>query len=63
MYQPALLDRQIQALYLIKTQDGRPMTFHARTAVDEYLARYPEILEQVTARSSSTLGEPGFQKL
>jgi hypothetical protein len=42
MYQPALLPNQIRALYLIKVSDGRPMTFHARRAVDRYIQQYPE---------------------
>lgn len=43
MYQPALLPRQIRALYLLKTYSGEPMTRHARRAVDDYLRQFPEI--------------------
>ena len=47
LYQPALLPRQIHALYLLKCASGKPMTYHARVAVDRYLADVadPEILE------------------
>ena len=41
-YQPALLDRQIHALYLLKEKTGLPMTYHARLAVDHYLERLGE---------------------
>lgn len=53
MYQPALLPQQILALYLIKTNDGRPMTFHSRRAVDEYPRRYPEIQELASQATSA----------
>lgn len=47
MYQPALQRRQIRALYVLKTLDGRPMTFHARRAVDMYMKRYPEVKDAI----------------
>ena len=37
LYQPALLDHQIRALYWLKEATGLPMTFYARLAVDQYL--------------------------
>lgn len=47
MYQPALDPHQIRALYVLKNIDGRPMTFHARRAIDEYLERFPEVQEGI----------------
>ena len=54
LYQPALLPRQIHALYLLKCASGKPMTFHARQAVDRYLADVsdPEIREAAGVESS-----------
>ena len=48
MYQPALHPkhciRNTSAPYILSSSsDGRPMTYHARRAGEEYLARYPEI--------------------
>ena len=37
MYQPALREDQIEALYHLKVTLGRPMTKLAREAVDRYL--------------------------
>ncbi len=40
MYQPALRPDQIHSLYLLKLEQGRPMTTLAREAVDRYLRRF-----------------------
>ena len=37
IYQPALLPRQIKSLYYLKLETRKPMTWHARRAVDLYL--------------------------
>ena len=43
VYQPALLRHQIRALYFLKLETGKPMTWHARRAVEMYLERFPDI--------------------
>ncbi|MDY7093622.1 MAG: hypothetical protein SX243_11690 [Acidobacteriota bacterium] len=42
MYQPKLLPCHIRALYLLKKRDGKPMTFHVRKAVEQYLEIHAE---------------------
>ena len=55
LYQPALLNRQIRALYRLKEATGLPMTYHARVAVDLYLesvaAARKEAAESETPRT------------
>lgn len=51
LYQPALLPHQIRALYQLKMRSGRPMTYHARRAVEAYLRRFPEIRADVLAEN------------
>jgi len=47
MYQPALRPDQVQALYLLKRQQRRPMTKLIQEAVDRYLAACSEQLEEM----------------
>ena len=42
IYQPALLEQHVRALYRLKEQTGLPMTYHARLAVEEYVERWGE---------------------
>lgn len=49
LYQPALLPRHIKSLYYLKLETGRPMTWHARMAVDLYLSRFPSLRHDETA--------------
>ena len=43
IYQPALLPRQIRSLYYLKLETRKPMTWHARRAVDLYLRQFPDL--------------------
>ena len=43
MYNPRLLPRQIRSLYFLKLETRKPMTWHARKAVDLYLRRFPDL--------------------
>lgn len=54
MYQPKLPPCHIRALYLLKNRDGKPMTFHVRKAVEQYL----EIHADDSTHSNSRPLEP-----
>ena len=45
-YSPALLPRQIRALYWLKEETRIPMTKHAQRAVDLYLEMIEEAREE-----------------
>ena len=61
IYQPALLPRQIKSLYFLKMETRKPMTWHARRAVDLYLERFPDLRydEEEIRRSPRKLEENG----
>lgn len=61
LYQPALLPRHIKSLYYLKLETGRPMTWHARMAVDLYLLYFPDLRfnEAEIRRHPGPLREPG----
>ena len=53
MYQPALRQEQIKALYYLKLQIKRPMTQLIRDAVDQYLKEHGGI-EQLIPKDSAS---------